>query len=62
MGVDNKDTIAMLTILENLCTIRYKCHRVKNCDECMFQDTLCGKETPDDWNLELLKERIKERW
>ena len=62
MSIDNKSIISMITILENLRTIRSECFRIHNCEECMFQDTICGKETLNDWELELLKERIKERW
>lgn len=62
MSVDNKSVTSMITILENLRTVRKVCFSTHSCDECMFQDTVCGVGTPVDWDLILLKERIRERW
>lgn len=63
MSVGDKSITSMIAMLETLWVIRKECFYKHSCDECMFQDTICGVETtPVDWDLELLKERIKERW
>lgn len=29
------------------------------CDTCIFRSGVCGKSIPHDWDLDLLRERIK---
>lgn len=57
---DNIDE--MVKMWETLSLIRKHCLKWRDCDECIFQDTVCGNVRPTGWELEILKERIKERW
>ena len=52
----------MVKMWEALSLIKKHCLKWRDCDERIFQDTVCGNVRPTGWELEILKERIKERW
>ena len=55
--INDKD-VRLVEILE---VISQHCRAIDDCDECIFQSTICAREIPLAWGVDLLKESIKER-
>lgn len=57
--MDNIDEMAKMW--ETLIFVKKYCLKCSDCDECIFQGTICGQSVPAFWNLDLLKKRIEKR-